>query len=463
MYTKTVDETEIPVVDLILEAYNQADVGKYAEALAKIKAAKSVDPRNIYIIALEKQFAKLLSLPAGTGADEARETLPGLLDRALDSARKNHGAPAGPAPAPAGSGVKSEQEARLKEVRDQYFSRADEFVERGDYESALAEVKRVAIIDPDNRIAREYEEKISQLAGIGVPSEPVRSKAAPDEGKAAPAPQPGTTKEASHLAPEPQPGPLPQPHGHQAESSAAPVSPKAPKSKMVMITAIAAVVVLGLGAAYFLTRSTTQSGSRLVYSLGDAQKTYQASVQVQVTQSKEGATTTIVEAPPVEEKAAPETPATPAPKSSAKEETRTTKASVPAPSKSESKSETPSKPVVQPPTQPVATPPAAETKAPETNQTPAQPFVAVEKEPKIVKLEAPKLPEVASRAGLTGRVIVKVQIDTKGKPTQAVILTSTNHVFDEAVITAVMNSKFEPGMMSSGPVSTWMAIPYVFK
>ena len=391
MYTKTVDETELPVVDLILEAYNQADVGKYAEALAKIKAAKSVDPRNIYIIALEKQFAKLLSLPNGAGADEARDTLPGLLDRALDSARKNHGRANGPAAAPVGSGVKDEQEARLKEVREQYFSRADEFVERGDYESALAEVKRVSIIDPENRIAREYEEKISQLAGLGVPAEPARPKTAPDAGKSAPAPQPATAKETSHPSPEHQPGPVSQPHGHQPEGIAAPATPKAPKSKMVLLAAVLAVVVLGLGAAYFLTRSTTPSGSRLVYSLGDAQRTYQAPVQVQITQSTGGVTTTTIQETPPEEKIITENPPAPTPKSTAKEESKSTSKTPASTSpKSESKTETPAKPVVQPPAQPVATPPAAETKAPETNQTPAEPFVAVEKEPKIVKLESTK-------------------------------------------------------------------------
>ena len=163
MTTKAVEELEIPVVDIILEAYNQADVGKYAEALATIKAAKSADPRNIYVIALERQFAKLLSTPSGVPADEARASLASLLDRALDGARTNFASQA--AETSRQVNPNGQKEARLKELRDQYFSRADEFVERGDYDGALAEIRRVKIIDPDDRIARQYEEKITQLAG----------------------------------------------------------------------------------------------------------------------------------------------------------------------------------------------------------------------------------------------------------------------------------------------------------
>ncbi len=459
MYTKTVDETEIPVVDLILEAYNQADVGKYAEALAKIKAAKSVDARNIYIIALEKQFAKLLSLPAGAGVDELRETLPGLLDRALDSARKNHGGSGNAAQSNADAGVKEEKEARLKEVRDQFFSRADEFVERGDYESALAEVKRVAIIDPNNRIAREYLEKISQLAGG------MSHAIAPTQSAASSGTQPGVSpKETIHPSAERQSNtPATKQVQHQDEFSA-PAPPKTGKPKTVALIAVIAVVMLGLGAAYFLTRAPGHAGSRLVYSLGDAQKTQLPEHQSgQLEPQQEPTPTTTSESGSVANNEAPDTPPESVSKSPAKEEKHSTaKPSTASESKPEPKKEPVKKPEVQTPAQAAVSTPVPATSEPDPNP-PAQPFVAVEKEPKIVKLQKPELPEVATRAGLTGRVVVKVQIDPKGKPTQAVILTSTNHVFDDAVVAAVMKSKFEPGMMSSGPVSTWMSIPFVFK
>ena len=463
MQTKTLEATETPVVDLILEAYNQADVGKYAEALAKIKAAKSLDPRNIYVIALEKQFAKLLSLPPGSAADEAKEKLPGLLDRALDSARTHGAGAGGNGSSTSAASMPDEKEARLKEVRDQYFSRADEFMERGDYESALAEVKRVSIIDPENRIAREYEEKISQLAGLSAGGEKPRAKAPGEKAKSTvptPAPSP---RESSRPDTEPAPVPLAHPVGQRQDSFPAADDQPKQKSKMPMIAAIAAVVLLGLGGAFFLTRSSKEGGARLVYSLGDAQKTVQPSQQQTVVNPTPEVTAAPPESQPADKGASEPTPSSPA-RSSSKEEKHSTSSTS---SASAQKTESSSKPSATQSAQssaPASPPPAKESAPAQTPaQTPAQPFQAVEKEPKIVKLVQPKLPDAVIRAGLTGRVVVKVQIDTQGKPTQAVVLTSTNHVFDDAVVAAAMSSKFEPGMMSSGPVTTWMSIPYVFK
>ena len=113
--------------------------------------------------------------------------------------------------------------------------------------------------------------------------------------------------------------------------------------------------------------------------------------------------------------------------------------------------------------QPIAPAPLAAATASNSSPQPSQQFIAVEKDPKILNLQRPKVPDAAARAGLSGKVIVKVQIDAQGKPTQAAVVSSTNHIFDEAAIDAVMNSTYEPGVMSGGPVASWMAIPFVFR
>ncbi len=458
MQSQSLDATVTPAVDLILEAYNHADVGKYAEALAKIKAAKAADPRNIYVIALEKQFAKLLSLSPGASFEEAREKLPGLLDRALDSARKNQGA----AQAPAVSSEQEseeEKEARLKEVRDHYFTRADEFMERGDYESALAEVRRVTIIDPENRIARQYEEKIALLTGTQIPEKPAGTAEHQDAKKPSPTPA-APAKEPQHSSPGHPLGQLPE------GVVAPPTEKKKGMSRGMIIMMVGTIVAVGLGAAFFFTRGPGHANARLVYSLGDAQKIVMAETQViQVTPVQE---TAAPQQTQTSESASPSSTVAEEPKATAKESKQASvKTPQATPPKQESKPETTTKAAPPQQSQPLASnaTPAPATKEPESTSSapPSQPFVAVEKEPKIVKLQAPKLPESAIRAGLTGRVIVKVLIDEQGKPSQAVILTSSNHVFDECVVNAVMSSKFEPGMMSSGPVQTWMSIPFIFK
>lgn len=431
MPSKAVEEIEIPVVDLILDAYNQADAGKYAEALATIKAAKSVDPRNIYVIALEKLFAKLLSLPPGTATEEARTILPSLLDRALDSARKNHGVGAGEAVQGVAAEEQEEKEARLKEVRDQYFSRADEFVERGDYKSALAEIRRVTIIDPSNRIARQYEEKISQLAGLAPAAAPAEPRKDP----------PHQTEPKARAARAEEP-----PHPHAPAERELSAAAKKGKSKTGLLAVIAAVVVIGGVAAFILVKPLQQGSADGPIAQGAPRLTpTTGEVQAEVTQTPQDPGTPIPEPPNV-------SVATPPSKT---ERRPAEKESAPPPAKQQA----PPQPAAQTPSQQMAPAPAA--KQPEAPAS--QPFVAVEKEPKIVKLERPTLPDVALRSGLTGKVVVKVQIDAQGKPTQATILTSTNHIFDECVIKAVMSSTYQPGMMSTGPVATWMSIPFVFK
>ncbi len=63
------------------------------------------------------------------------------------------------------------------------------------------------------------------------------------------------------------------------------------------------------------------------------------------------------------------------------------------------------------------------------DDTPPPDFVPVEKEPQIVNEVIPKYPELAQRAGIEGRVIVKIWVDKDGKPHKAVVLKSDADIF----------------------------------
>lgn len=90
-------------------------------------------------------------------------------------------------------------------------------------------------------------------------------------------------------------------------------------------------------------------------------------------------------------------------------------------------------------------------------------FVAVEKEPVVVKKVEPKYPELAMRAGLEGKVWVKIWVDKEGKPKQVVVLKSDAEIFNDAAVEAAKQFLFTPAYMNNGPVSVWVSVPFKFK
>jgi periplasmic protein TonB len=90
-------------------------------------------------------------------------------------------------------------------------------------------------------------------------------------------------------------------------------------------------------------------------------------------------------------------------------------------------------------------------------------FVPYEKEPTVVKRVEPKYPELAQRAGLEGKVYVKVWVDKEGKVRKVVLLKSDAPIFEEAAIAAAQQWVFTPAVMQKGPVSVWVSIPFNFK
>jgi protein TonB len=97
------------------------------------------------------------------------------------------------------------------------------------------------------------------------------------------------------------------------------------------------------------------------------------------------------------------------------------------------------------------------------DDAPPAEFVAVEKEPVVVKKVEPKYPELAMRAGLEGKVWVKIWVDKEGKAKQVVILKSDAEIFNEPAVEAAKQFVFTPAYMNNGPVSVWVSVPFKFK
>jgi protein TonB len=90
-------------------------------------------------------------------------------------------------------------------------------------------------------------------------------------------------------------------------------------------------------------------------------------------------------------------------------------------------------------------------------------FVPVEKQPVVVKAVKPAYPPLALRAGIEGRVRLKIWVDRQGKVRQVEVIRSDNDIFNEPAIEAVRQFVFTPAYMNGGPVAVWVTFPFDFK
>lgn len=89
-------------------------------------------------------------------------------------------------------------------------------------------------------------------------------------------------------------------------------------------------------------------------------------------------------------------------------------------------------------------------------------FVPVEKQPEMVHAVTPEYPEIAKRAGITGKVYVKVLVDKEGRPKKTAIVKSDSELFNQAAIDAAMKSAFSPALQNQRPIAVWITLPYKF-
>lgn len=95
-------------------------------------------------------------------------------------------------------------------------------------------------------------------------------------------------------------------------------------------------------------------------------------------------------------------------------------------------------------------------------------FVIVEQMPELIggmqELQRHIVyPEIARRAGIQGRVVVQIVIDTEGYPRNPQIVRSVGGGLDEAAIAAVQQVRFTPGMQRGRPVQVQYTIPVQFR
>jgi protein TonB len=417
-------DTQQFIIDRLQDIHRKAEANNFVDALESMKEVKAADAKNIYLIAIEKQIAKLND-PALQAESRTAiiKSLPPMIDRAISDVQRRIISPK------ADDSQKTQKEAALEKLKSQYFQRSDDYVEKKEYQRALEEIRRIYIIEPGSVVAKEYEKKIEQLAALQARGE---SQAPPTE----------VVKESKKITAV-----------AEAPKEKDKITEKSNKPKMLIIAA-AAIVILLVGAWFIFSKGST------------SQPIDQVSVQ-QPIPSKESATPTL----PTATTSTPQSGKEPA---KIQKQTPDIKSAAPEQKPIQTPATTQqSRSLVQPTQQPaqqqsvVNTPPPqqpAQQQPKAAESTPApMPFVAIESQPELIRREPAVYPEIAKKMGLQGRVTVEVTIDAQGKPIQARVVKSASDVFNEAAIEAVMKYSFKPAMMSTGPVTSKIMIPIDFR
>jgi TonB family protein len=482
-----------PVASHLAEAQSRAEGGNYAGALAEVRAAKALEPKNVYILAFEKQAEQLGTLESSKLlTDESRtdilESIPAIIEKAVELSHNSSGVTDVTGlgkPVIDLARERQEKAAALEWLKNQYFQHAHEYVRKGEYQHALAEIRRVYIIDTDNRIARDFEKQIEQLAQLKT-QHTTKSHPAIISEAAVPAPSGMLApSRESPIAHDTEPLPVlteewssPQRRAREAQSRAVKgASPPTKKkgSGFLIALIIISAIVLGLILYWYYQRNVmlkkNQSDGNSLSApsaeqfIGAPTETEEQSFVVSDSSAgSETSTPEVTQIPPAETKKK-------SPPAQEKVIDRSAAGTLRIPETARNAAA--DKPVETPAvkndagstlqattTAPSLQPPAAEQKPPDT--VVPMPFVAVEKEARIIKLERPKFSSVSYQRGIEGQVVVQVRIDATGKPLQTVTLKSTNDLLVQPVIDAVMASEFAPAEMSTGPVASWLTIPFKF-
>jgi TonB family protein len=91
------------------------------------------------------------------------------------------------------------------------------------------------------------------------------------------------------------------------------------------------------------------------------------------------------------------------------------------------------------------------------------PLELTEQLPQVIAAHAPEYPEFAVKAGLEGRIIVKMLVNRWGSVKEAEIESSTVEALNECALDAARQFIFRPAVMNNHPVSVWVRLPFVFQ
>jgi protein TonB len=89
-------------------------------------------------------------------------------------------------------------------------------------------------------------------------------------------------------------------------------------------------------------------------------------------------------------------------------------------------------------------------------------FYMVEDKPELLNSVAPVYPEIARKAGLTGKVFLKFLVGKNGRVSNVQVLKG-QEIFRQAAIDAILQFRFKPARQNDKPVGVWMTQPITFR
>jgi TonB family protein len=93
-------------------------------------------------------------------------------------------------------------------------------------------------------------------------------------------------------------------------------------------------------------------------------------------------------------------------------------------------------------------------------------FIPVEKQPQTDMAELQKsvvYPEMAKKAGIEGKVTLRVLVDTDGSVRKVAVIQTDSQLLVQAAKDAVSKAVFTPAIQNNQPVMVWVSIPITFK
>ena len=91
-------------------------------------------------------------------------------------------------------------------------------------------------------------------------------------------------------------------------------------------------------------------------------------------------------------------------------------------------------------------------------------FVVCEKLPEMIYNKIPEYPKLCKKAGLEGKVYLKVLVDIDGSVKKALIVKSSEiESFDNSALDAALQNKFSPALQNSIPIAIWVSYTVQFK
>jgi TonB family protein len=173
----TIRELRNRLEEYLMKCRVRVDDGMYTRALETLREAKAIDPKNIYLIALERQIKVLVGegfKKSLTPKDQKDiiDSIPEIIRRAIKDVEKRESQTEKHQVDPKidVEGLRTRERVRaLQRQKESYVQLAEEYLDKGDYERALEEIRRIYIIDPENTIARDLEYKIAQLVRLHQP------------------------------------------------------------------------------------------------------------------------------------------------------------------------------------------------------------------------------------------------------------------------------------------------------